>query len=203
MRQMAFLSALLSASAIGVTASAAERQTGRLMRGPYTHQDYPACRYGPNGAVVIVNSEDETPAGYVDHPSKVKGYVGAEGTHTAVAPSNGTVSAARAAKTTDATSQTTTAPEVAALTNPVGLSAGNAPDPGATTTAPEATPTDETNKDANPTTVDMDANGHVFDPSLHAATKSTTKAGLWRMKVGVSRPDPAPGYPKPPAPLDL
>jgi hypothetical protein len=25
---------------------------------------------------------------------------------------------------------------------------------------------------------------------LHAATKSKTKAGLWRMKVGVARPEP-------------
>jgi hypothetical protein len=41
----------------------------------------------------------------------------------------------------------------------------------------------------------LDAHGHPFDPALHAATQSQTKAGLWRMKVGVARPDPAPGYP--------
>lgn len=42
---------------------------------------------------------------------------------------------------------------------------------------------------------DLDADGHPYNPELHAATKSKTKAGLWRMKVGVSRPAPAPGYP--------
>lgn len=43
--------------------------------------------------------------------------------------------------------------------------------------------------------VDLDAHGHAYNPALHAATKSKTSAGLWRMKVGVKRPDPAPGYP--------
>lgn len=42
---------------------------------------------------------------------------------------------------------------------------------------------------------ELDAYGHAYDPALHAATKSKTKAGLWRMKVGVARPDAAPGYP--------
>lgn len=42
---------------------------------------------------------------------------------------------------------------------------------------------------------DLDAHGHPYDPALHAATQSKTKEGLWRMKVGVKRPDPAPGYP--------
>jgi len=42
---------------------------------------------------------------------------------------------------------------------------------------------------------ELDADGHPYDPALHAATKSKTKDGLWRMKVGVSRPAPAPGYP--------
>jgi hypothetical protein len=37
-----------------------------------TFPEFPAWRYGPNGASVIVNSEAETPKGYVDHPSKVK-----------------------------------------------------------------------------------------------------------------------------------
>jgi hypothetical protein len=48
---------------------------------------------------------------------------------------------------------------------------------------------------------ELDAHGHAYDSKLHAGTGSKTKAGLWRMKVGVSRPDPAPGFPKPP--LDL
>lgn len=54
-----------------------------------------------------------------------------------------------------------------------------------------------------PDPADLDAHGHAYDPALHAATQSKTKDGLWRMKVGVKRPDPAPGYPKPAAPLDL
>lgn len=43
---------------------------------------------------------------------------------------------------------------------------------------------------------ELDANGHPWDPEMHASTKGKTKEGLWRMKVGVSRPAPAPGYPK-------
>lgn len=35
---------------------------------------------------------------------------------------------------------------------------------------------------------DLDADGWPYDPALHAATKTKTQAGLWRMKVGVSRP---------------
>lgn len=42
---------------------------------------------------------------------------------------------------------------------------------------------------------ELDAHGHPWSPDLHAATKNKTKDGLWRMKVGVARPDPAPGYP--------
>lgn len=42
----------------------------------------------------------------------------------------------------------------------------------------------------------LDTAGWPWDPALHASTKGTTKEGLWRMKVGVSRPDPKPGYPK-------
>lgn len=41
----------------------------------------------------------------------------------------------------------------------------------------------------------LDAAGWPWDADLHSATKSMTKAGLWRMKVGIARPDPAPGYP--------
>lgn len=153
----------------------------------YDYQEFPAVRYGPDGANVIVNSEDETPKGFVDHPSKVKGAPApAEGTHTALAPSNGLVSAAKAAKTTTAKSQTTTPPEVSAKTDPIGNSAGNALDSGKT--GAPAAPSDETNKDADPSKIEIDAEGHAFDPSLHAATKSKTRAGLWRMKVGVARP---------------
>ena len=38
-------------------------------------------------------------------------------------------------------------------------------------------------------TVEVDADGTPFDPAMHTGTK--TKAGLWRMKVGVKRPEPA------------
>ena len=34
----------------------------------------------------------------------------------------------------------------------------------------------------------LDAHGHPFDPAKHTGT--LTKAGLWRMKVGVPRPAP-------------
>lgn len=46
-----------------------------------------------------------------------------------------------------------------------------------------------------PKAAELDAHGHAYDSALHAATKSKTKDGLWRMKVGVKRPAPAPGYP--------
>lgn len=38
-------------------------------------------------------------------------------------------------------------------------------------------------------TVEVDADGTPFDPAMHTGTK--TRAGLWRMKVGVKRPEPA------------
>lgn len=43
---------------------------------------------------------------------------------------------------------------------------------------------------------EVDAHGHAWSELLHAATKGTTKDGLWRMKVGVTRPAPMPGFPK-------
>lgn len=42
----------------------------------------------------------------------------------------------------------------------------------------------------------VDAAGWPWDASLHASTKGMTKDGMWRMKVGVSRPEPKPGFPK-------
>lgn len=41
---------------------------------------------------------------------------------------------------------------------------------------------------------DVDAHGHTWDPELHASTRGKTKDGLWRMKVGVARPDPVEGF---------
>lgn len=49
--------------------------------------------------------------------------------------------------------------------------------------------------DASPSDGAIDAHGHPWSAELHASTMSTTKDGLWRMKVGVSRPDPLPGFP--------
>ena len=53
-------------------------------------------------------------------------------------------------------------------------------------------------KVAEPATGDdtVDAEGWPWNAEMHASTKGTTKAGLWRMKVGVSRPDPKPGFSK-------
>lgn len=46
---------------------------------------------------------------------------------------------------------------------------------------------------------ERDAAGVLWDPERHASTKGKTQAGLWRMKVGVSRPEsesaPAAGNP--------
>ncbi len=40
-------------------------------RGKLEGSDWPAWRYGPDGAAEIFASESEVPAGWVDHPSKV------------------------------------------------------------------------------------------------------------------------------------
>lgn len=42
---------------------------------------------------------------------------------------------------------------------------------------------------------ELDAEGWPWSDDLHASSKSRTKDGLWRMKPGVTRPDPKPGYP--------
>jgi hypothetical protein len=49
----------------------------------------------------------------------------------------------------------------------------------------------------------LDAHGHPWSAELHAKSQSKTKDGLWRMKVGVSRPAPRAGFPKQAQPLDL
>lgn len=48
---------------------------------------------------------------------------------------------------------------------------------------------------ANGAKAELDAHGHPWSADLHASSKSKTTQGLWRMKVGVARPEPAPGYP--------
>lgn len=76
--------------------------------------------------------------------------------------------------------------------------------PGRRGAAPVATPTPPP-PPPNPATTDvsndLDSDGHAWDGELHAATRTKTNDGKWRMKVGKSRPDPKPGFPKPP--LDL
>lgn len=56
-------------------------------------------------------------------------------------------------------------------------------------------------KPADPAIADqsntLDADGWPWDAKMHSATQSRTKAGLWRMKVGATRPAPKEGYPKP------
>jgi hypothetical protein len=49
--------------------------------------------------------------------------------------------------------------------------------------------------DAGADAGELDAGGWPWDASLHASTKGKTKDGFWRMKVGVSRPEPKPGFP--------
>lgn len=62
-----------------------------------------------------------------------------------------------------------------------------------------ATSTDETAEEASGE-VELDAHGHPWSAELHAGTKGKTKEDLWRMKPGVNRPDPLPGYPLDDAP---
>lgn len=51
-----------------------------------------------------------------------------------------------------------------------------------------ATPADSTN-------TELDVYGHPWSADFHASSKGKTAQGLWRMKVGIARPKPAPGYP--------
>lgn len=66
----------------------------------------------------------------------------------------------------------------------------------ASLTAETADATISTSEAASLSDGEIDAAGWPWSPDLHASTKGMTKDGLWRMKVGVSRPDPKPGFPK-------
>lgn len=152
---------------------------------------FPQWAYGPGGKSGVFNSADEIPAGWVDHPSKVKDAADTSdsGVKTPIASANGSVSEAKVAKSTTAASQTTTDPAVAAKSGVGGMGA-----------------TPATGDTASKTTGDvagLDAHGHPYDPAVHAGTGSKTKDGLWRMKVGVRRPAPVEGFPKVAPPLDL
>lgn len=67
-----------------------------------------------------------------------------------------------------------------------------------TKTGNEAVQSNASPAEASPPATDgvVDAHGHPWDENLHASTKTQTKEGLWRMKVGVTRPEPLPGFPK-------
>lgn len=153
--------------------------------------EWPAARYGPDGQSGIFNSAEEVPAGWRDHPSKAEKAAGAEsGTRTAVTSPNGPKTTVKeAAQTTAAKSQTHTDPAKSAESGVGG--AGNSAAAGAT--APDAGKTETGKPDADK--IELDADGHPWSAELHAASKSKTKAGLWRMAVGKSRPAPMPGYP--------
>lgn len=157
---------------------------------------WPSWRYGPNGASGVFESEADVPNGWKDHPSKVEKGSGAEsGTKTAIASPNGPrTTAAAAAQTTDAKSQTHTDPAKSATAG-VGGSGTVAPE-----TAAKGAAAVEADKGG--AAADLDAHGHPWTAGLHAATQGKTKDGLWRMAVGKARPAPVEGYPKP-APLDL
>lgn len=172
---------LASASALGIAATAAELRAGRLMRAP-DHGDFegPTYFYGPGGKSAIFERKGDVPKGWEDHPSKVGGEAGG-GVETVVAPANTTTTAAEAAKSTEAKSQTHTDPAISAQSGVGGD--GNTPVSGQASKSPAADK------------AELDSDGHPFDPALHAATKSKTKDGKWRMKVGVKRPAPAAGYP--------
>jgi hypothetical protein len=95
---------------------------------------------------------------------------------------------------------------VCALLGGASLAALNVPQtrgPGtADKPAPEPQPEPQPAAQAQPAgggstdTGEIDAHGHPWSEALHASTKGKTKDGLWRMKVGVSRPAPLPGFPK-------
>jgi hypothetical protein len=44
--------------------------------------------------------------------------------------------------------------------------------------------------------IELDRDGWPWSAEMHASTKGKTKEGLWRMKAGVERPAPKPGFPK-------
>jgi hypothetical protein len=96
----------------------------------------------------------------------------------AVAVASGNVSAQSNASARPAIEPATGGNETAAQESPVSAGTG----PIATTAA-------------SPSDGEIDAHGWPWSADMHASTKGKTKEGLWRMKVGVTRPDPKPGFP--------
>jgi len=95
----------------------------------------------------------------------------------AAAPSPAAVSGNVAARVKQGTAPVSAGPGTSAPEN-------QASDGNGLTATSDASPSDE-----------IDAHGWPWSADLHASTKGKTKDGLWRMKVGVNRPDPKPGFP--------
>lgn len=75
-------------------------------------------------------------------------------------------------------------PDTAAPSAQSGNGAAGTPSATSTTATPIASPSD----------AEVDAGGHPWSEALHASTKTKTKDGYWRMKVGVTRPANLPGF---------
>lgn len=75
-----------------------------------------------------------------------------------------------------------------------GEKAAETPKP-AKTPEPDKIPTTNADKAPAGEKVELDTGGWPWSAELHASSKSKTKDGYWRMKVGVSRPSPKSGYP--------
>lgn len=89
--------------------------------------------------------------------------------------------------------ETASAPPVMAeRSEPFASTAESAPSLISSTATTSASPSETVETDES---LGVDAHGWPWSSDLHASTKSKTKDGLWRMKVGVTRPDPKPGFP--------
>lgn len=86
------------------------------------------------------------------------------------------------------------APSGNAATTDAAPSAAASPSASVAEASPPVATDDSANAPAG-SDGEIDAHGHPWSADLHASTKGKTKDGLWRMKVGVSRPDPLPGFP--------
>jgi hypothetical protein len=130
--------------------------------------EHPTWFYGPSGQSKIFHKGETVPAGWHDHPSKV---ITAEKTGSKpMPPETDQISAAQR---------------------------GSAPVHAKNDATGEATGGKPAKKETTDVSNTLDAAGWPFDSALHAATQTKTKDGLWRMKVGVSRPEPKAGFPKP------
>jgi len=69
----------------------------------------------------------------------------------------------------------------------------SASSPSASVAGTETTPVAAASSEAS-TDGELDAGGWPWSADMHASTRAKTGAGLWRMKPGVSRPDPKPGF---------